>query len=303
LFGPLVEQVRESIQEEPGPRSASGTALSLLQKGAKDLFGGGLEEKLAALRKAGKDHLCICPHGPYHFYPYHLIGPEDHPLAAEWSVTYLPNLRLLDPARRVTQPREPFIAIGLDFPESNSRGLPALSGPEAEAIEIAALTHAPSLTGTAVTESSVVDAFTCYRRIHLGTHGDLNVSAPSFQCLYLSPAAGGDVLNAYEILRLDLSGVDLVTLSACETALGRIDLGDNPRGIPASLLLAGVSTIIGTLWPVETNAARLFFTAFYSHLKGTVTKGEAFHVAQEETRERLPQYRDWGAFYLIGAVV
>jgi CHAT domain-containing protein len=128
------------------------------------------------------------------------------------------------------------------------------------------------------------------------------VSAPSFQCLYLSPERSSEVLNAYEILRLDLTGVDLVTLSACETALGRVDLGDNPRGFPASLLIAGVSTIIGTLWPVETNAAKFFFTAFYSRLGSNVTKCAAFAAAQQATRARLPQYRDWGAFYLIGAV-
>ena len=130
-----------------------------------------------------------------------------------------------------------------------------------------------------------------------------SVSAPSFQCLYLSPHAGGDLLNAYEILRLDLRGIDLVTLSACETALGRFDLGDNLRGIPASLLIAGVSTIVGTLWPVETNTAQTFFTSLYSHLQGSVTKGEAFHAAQEDTRSQYHQYRDWGAFYLIGAIV
>jgi CHAT domain-containing protein len=197
---------------------------------------------------------------------------------------------------------EDFIAIRLDFPSENSRGLPALSGPEAEAREIAALLKARALIGRDVTKSAVLDALCHYRRVHIGTHGELHVSAPSFQCLYLSRDRDGDILYAYEILRLDLRGVDLVTLSACETSLGRFDMGDNLRGISANLLVAGASTIIGTLWPVETNTAQFFFCALYSSLHGGSTKGEAFGMAQRATRSRFQKYRDWGAFYLTGAV-
>ena len=302
LFAPFVESLRKSVQEEPGPRIASDEALNILRGEMGDFFGGGLAEKLETFRNAGKNHLCICPHGPFHFFPFHLFGDEDHPLTQQWNVTYLPNLRLLDPSRTAAKRTQDLIVIGLDFKEGNTRGLPPLSGPQAEAEEIAHTTGCPSITGPAVSRSSVLDALQSYGRIHIATHGDLEVSTPAFQCLYLSPHAGGDLLNAYEILRLDLRGVDLVTLSACETALGRFDLGDNLRGIPASLLVAGVSTIIGTLWPVETNTAQTFFISFYSHLQGGVTKGEAFHAAQIDTRTQYHQYRDWGAFYLIGAV-
>ena len=112
---------------------------------------------------------------------------------------------------------------------------------------------------------------------------------------------GDGILNAYELLRLDLRGLDLVTFSACETALGRFDPADNLRGIPAALLIAGVSTIVGTLWNVETETSTFFFTAFYRVLKETGSKKTAFRQAQAETRERYPKYRDWGAFQLIGA--
>lgn len=302
-FAPYVEKIRTAVQQEPGPRCASDEALDGLRASLVDFYGAGLGEKLEAFRKQGKTHLCICPQGPFHFFPYHLMGDEDRPLAEQWAITYTPNLRLLAADKKAAAHEGDLIAVGLDFAANNPHGLPALSGPEGEANEIAKATGCTALTGTDATRSAVVDALQKYRRVHIATHGELEVSAPSFQCLYLSPDASGDVLSAYEILRLDLRGVDLVTLSACETALGRFDISDNLRGVPANLLLAGVSTVIGTLWPVETNTAERFFTSLYGHLRGSATKGDAFHAAQIETRQTYSQYRDWGAFYLVGAVV
>ncbi|MFE5587174.1 CHAT domain-containing protein [Kitasatospora sp. NPDC056531] len=67
-----------------------------------------------------------------------------------------------------------------------------------------------------------------------------DAAAPAFQCLYLAPDQRSDGrLHAHELLGLELRGLDLVTLSACETALGRFDASDNPRGLPAALLLSG----------------------------------------------------------------
>ncbi len=140
------------------------------------------------------------------------------------------------------------------------------------------------------------------RRVHISTHGLHNVSAPSFQCIFVQPDLSNDgIIHAYELLRLDLRKLDLVTFSACETALGRFDIADNLRGIPAALLIAGAATIVGTLWDVESRTATHFFTTFYQILKDTSSKKNAFYEAQAVTRRRFPKYRDWGAFQFIGS--
>lgn len=302
-FGPWVAMLRDAVQEDPLTRKVSARGARLLQDADNSFFGGGLKQKLKALHDAGKDHLYIWPHGPFHFLPFHLIGAENAPLAADWNVTYLPNLQLLDPARRKDSPLADFIAVGLDFAKDNPRGLGELRGAEAEAQEVVKVMGAHrSIVGKAVNKASVIGALRTHRRLHIASHGELPVSAPAFQSLYLGTDADSDVLYAYEILRLDLKGVDLVTLSACETALGRIDVGDNLRGFSGSLLIAGVSTIIGTLWPVETNCAKFFFVRLYTTIHGGASKGNAFRAAQAETRKKFPQYRDWGAFYLTGAI-
>ena len=99
---------------------------------------------------------------------------------------------------------------------------------------------------------------------------------------------------------MDLRGLDLVTLSACETALGRFDGSDNLRGLPAALMLSGASSLIGTLWKVEDTTSRGFFTSLYQRLREGDNALDAFRVAQKATRRDHPQYRDWGAFYLVG---
>jgi CHAT domain-containing protein len=291
------------VQDEPLTRKVSAQGAVGLEDAADNLLGGGLRELLRDLHAAGKDHLCVWAHGPFHFLPFHLLGKEGAPLADDWSVTTLPSLQLLDPSRRRALSRGGFAAIGLDFPEGNARGLPALSGAEAEARRVAQAMHsAESIVGAAVNKAAVLDALRTHARVHIATHGELPVNAPAFQALHLGTGLDGDVLHAWEILRLDLGGVDLVTLSACETSLGRLDVSDNLRGFSANLLIAGVSTIVGTLWRVETNCAGYFFTRLYTEIDAGAAKGAAYRTAQLATRARFPKYRDWGAFYLSGAV-
>ena len=95
--------------------------------------------------------------------------------------------------------------------------------------------------------------------------------------------------------------LELVTLSACETALGRFDRADNLRGLPASLLLGGAETLIGTLWPIRSDVSAAFFTDLYRHLSTGQGRLEAFHDTLRQTRVDFPEYRDWGAFFYVGA--
>ena len=264
--------------------------------------GGPVGEMLQDLRRRGKRHLCIQPHGPLHFFPFHLLPSDAGVMAEEWTITYLPNLALLDPTGQKALVREvPIASFGIEFEKGVPHGLPKLPGADQEARVVATAYGAEGKTGSEATETALMASLGKVRRIHVATHGLHKVSAPSFQRVYLWPDADTDgILHAYEVLRSDLRGLDLLTLSACETSLGRIDISDNCWGLSANALIAGAATVIGTLWPVENSAAKSFFGFLHEKLAGGTEKREAFRMAQEWTRSRHPQFRDWGAFCYSG---
>lgn len=280
-------------------------------------------------QKQKKDHLCIVPHGPLHFFPMHLWGIAGQPLADKWIITYLPNLHMLKLGRNAyaglqyalerkeagndapTQPthslyrpgNKAITTLGINYEKSNPHLLPPLPNAVHEAQVIAGLYHTSAVIEPAVTKAAFVHALEHSRMVHIASHGSHRVRQPSFQCLFLCPDADSDgILYAHELLGIDARRLDLLTLSACETGLGRYDMGDNLLGLPAFLFMAGVSTIISTLWKVDTHAAEYFFTALYQQLAlpGS-NKLDAFRYAQQSTRQKFKQYRHWGAFYYSGS--
>ena len=294
-IGNLVGTLRRSIVQYTPVGLVDSDAEQQLAEDASTLFGAPLLAVLADLHAAGRRHLRIVPHGALNFYPLHLLGPPGAPLAGAWTISYLPNLQL---ARPLGPPVDaPSIAIGLSF-ESYPQ-FPKLSSSLAETTAVAQIFGTPAVVEGEATKARVFDALRHARYVHLSTHGKHNVVAPAFQCLYVSGDGSADRIFAYELLALDLRGLEVLTLSACETALGRFDRGDNLRGLPASLLHAGVHAIVGTLWPVAGPATATFFPAFYGALRPGVRVRDAFRAAQLACRAAYPKYVHWGAFYLI----
>src|SRR5262249_40551295 len=140
-------------------------------------------------------------------------------------------------AARASRPKGAAVfALGyVDQPQ-----LPRLDSSAREAYMIGDILGVEPVLDEAVTEPAFSHALQTRRYVHLRAHGRHNVDAPLFQTVFLTPGEGHDGrLRAHEVLSLDLRGLDVVTLGACETALGRIDPSDNLRGMPAALLLAG----------------------------------------------------------------
>lgn len=98
---------------------------------------------------------------------------------------------------------------------------------------------------------------------------------------------------------MDLGNVELVVLSACDTGLGEIS-SEGVFGLQRAFKMAGVKSIMMSLWKVEDRATALFMQTFYREWKGGATKREAFAEAQRRVREEYnpsPEY--WAAFILL----
>ena len=106
-----------------------------------------------------------------------------------------------------------------------------------------------------------------------------------------------------EIANMDLDGLDLVVLSACETALGKVT-SEGVYGLQRAFKLAGAKSIIMSLWKVDDNATQKLMTHFYQNFLRGMTKREALLMAQKALR-KTPGFEDpynWAAFILLDAI-
>ena len=76
---------------------------------------------------------------------------------------------------------------------------------------------------------------------------------------------GAGILTAEEVAGADLGGLELVTLSACETALGRLGRGE-VFGLQTAFQLAGAKSVVASLWKVESHATQALMEEFYRNL-------------------------------------
>lgn len=147
--------------------------------------------------------------------------------------------------------------------------------------------------GRAATESAFRRYAGGRRAIHCATHGYFETtednSADSATSVTLNPllrsglwlaganssADGAETLEdgcltAWEVLTLDLSGVEWVVLSACESGLGETKAGEGVYGLRRAFQMAGAHTVVSSLWPVPDKAASRFMSALYSRTESSL---------------------------------
>jgi hypothetical protein len=142
-----------------------------------------------------------------------------------------------------------------------------------------------------------------YRYLHLATHGVVDTRLPLQSALLLARdelpdplrqlQAGQPVydgrLTAEEVLRRWKLDSELVTLSACQTALGKHEPGEGHLGFPQAFLLAGSRSVLVSLWKVDDTATALFMDRFYQNLLGK----RAGLRAPLAKAEALAEARSW----------
>jgi len=163
------------------------------------------------------------------------------------------------------------------------------------------------LVGNQATESSFKRLADHYDVIHLATHGSFNKLNPLLSGVVLEPDADEDGrMEVHEILRLRLNA-NLVTLSACDTALGSgyfadIPAGDDLVGLTRAFLFAGAPSVLASLWEVNDRSAGTLMHSFYGHLRSN-DKATALALAQRSMHVRNGPYAHpyyWGSFVLVG---
>ena len=189
--------------------------------------------------------------------------------------------------------------------------LPPLPGAQKEALAIAKLLKTTAITGNQATKSSIVQQMLKSRIIHLATHGLLDdfkgLGVPGAIALAPDPPSSlskeqqsgiNGLLTADEILDLKLNA-ELVVLSACDTGRGKIT-GDGVIGLSRSLITAGVSSVIVSLWSVPDEPTASLMSEFYQNIQKNPDKAQALRQAMLTTMKEYPEPKNWAAFTLIG---
>lgn len=185
-----------------------------------------------------------------------------------------------------------------------AKALAPLPGAEKEAAKIAQLLNTQAMIGGNARKDQVMQQMQNAGIIHLATHGLLDsFKGDTPGAIALAPNGTNQpndgLLTSSEILDLKLNA-DLVVLSACDTGRGDIT-GDGVIGLSRSLFVAGVPSVIVSLWKVPDDSTALLMTAFYKNWKDRkLDKAQALRQAMLTTMKTNPNPRDWAAFTLIG---
>ena len=98
---------------------------------------------------------------------------------------------------------------------------------------------------------------------------------------------------------MELREADLGVLSACETAKGDIT-SEGIFGLQRAFKMAGVQTIIMSLWKVNDQATQMLMTEFYTNwISKNQSKREAFKNAQNTVRAKFEEPEYWAGFILL----
>lgn len=143
-----------------------------------------------------------------------------------------------------------------------------------------------------------------YRFLHFATHGEVNESQPELSQIFLALDSLGKEdgsLYAGEIYNLGLSA-DLVTLSACQTGLGKITKGEGMIGLSRALLFAGARNLLVSLWKVSDESTSLLMIDFYKYILDNQLLNQSLRSAKLQmlTDEKFAKPYFWSAFVLIG---
>lgn len=242
--------------------------------------------------------LIIAPHGVLHYVPFLALSDGKDYLVDQFSLRLIPSASTLV-YLRTDQPKKVGKLLALGNPDLGSRALD-LPNAQAEAVTIAAMfPDSRALVRAAASKSAVKELGNGFSILHFATHGKFDANAPLSSGIYLAKGRESDgILTVSDLYSLRWD-VDLVTLSACETGLGKVANGDDVIGLTRGFLYAGARSIVASLWEVDDAATAQLMESFYRNL-GKSGKREALRLAQIETRQKFPEPWFWAAFNILG---
>ena len=282
---------------------------------------------------AGRNALIIVPDGPLWNLPFQAVLQDNSRyLLEDYAVAYAPSLTVLHEMMRSHHRNEPksvapsSTLLAMADPVLGKETLTRTAvtyrdealGPLPEAdreVKALRLLYGGEQSEIYIGAEAREDRFKTeagrFRVLHLATHGVFDDSSPMYSNVLLASDEGGredGILEAWEIMQMDLKA-DLVVLSACETARGRVSAGEGVIGLTWAFFVAGVPTTVVSQWKVESASTAKLMLGFHRTLKARESRvNSAFATARALQHAELqllhdPQYSHpfyWAGFVVMG---
>jgi CHAT domain-containing protein/tetratricopeptide (TPR) repeat protein len=324
--------LEKEVEDFRGLLGRPHTSLPALKQRGRHLYDLLVRPARPVLAKA--DRWLISPDGPLHSLPFAALLSGNHYLAESKPIHIVASVAVYKEikatrSKKSSEGRMELLAVGdplypsgldeQDEPATDPQVRMALrSGLRLKPLpatrnEVKAISGlfsgARILLGSDATEEAIKSLAPQARRLHFACHGLLDERFPLNSALALTlpkeQANGRDngLLQAWEIFEHVRLDADLVTLSACDTALGREMGGEGLVGLTRAFQYAGARSVLASLWSVADYSTARFMKRFYGYLRSGKTKDEALRAAQiDQIREKSgsshPFY--WAAFQLTG---
>ena len=249
--------------------------------------------------------LYIVPHGILDYIPFAALprssDKADPLLVEKYVVAYVPAASTLVFGQRKSETAQALFAL------APARSHLQYAQQEVQQAAKSFSSNSRVLVGKQATEYDFKLQASRYQILHLATHGYFNKLNPLFSAVELESDIHDDGrLEVHEILGLQLHA-DLVTLSACDTAMGGgyfadVPAGDDLVGLTRAFLFAGSASVLASLWEVDDRSGALLMGNFYRALRSE-DKAQALAEAQRYLLRHGGHYAHpyfWAPFILVG---
>jgi CHAT domain-containing protein len=244
----------------------------------------------------GVNYVYFLPHGKLHKLPLHALTIRDEPFIKHWEVAYAPSISVLESTLSRPKRQGPVLVMGYADPNDPRKIVTKFILEEAK--KIATFFHSPYVLPEAVNAQILRKEGQPASLIHLACHGIFTAKDPLNSGVVLADGT----FTACDWLQLQLQA-DLVTLSACQVGISDIRPGDDLVGLTRSILFAGASSLLMTLWSVDSIATYDWMLLFYQNLQKNDDPARKIDAFKNATLALLEEYNDpyyWAPFVLVG---
>lgn len=317
--------VIQRMSEDPGTFVERGPMTDLVADLRARILHGDDDEETIAKLKALHRHLIapvaelgfttqefgrwiMAPTGALHQLPFGaLVDDHGEHLVQQVGLTIVPSASVWLRMRRAPLQHPPRALVVGDPRLGHAHAAPPLESARAEARDVAraldARTSTIVLTEADANLAAVVARLASSNIVHFAAHGEFDPANPRFgQSVLLGPGPLDDgALDAGRLRHLPLQELRMLVLNICNGASCRYGPGDEPLGLLAAAVAAGVENIVGLLWALSDRATAAFASDLHRCLLDTgFDPAAAMQSAAKMAIARGRPLRDWAGYVLVG---